>query len=420
MVWLTSFSIKNFKSLLDFEIELPHESPVVFLIGLNGSGKSTVLQAFDFAGELMRGDVTGWLDKRGWQPSDLVTKIHSSRRKTLIDVALTGALGDRVFEWRAVFNPNPNFLRCTFEQLLISAPGSEDSPTSQPQEQTETKIEINVLVKDNRLFINKQEQEVNFAYLGSILSQLNDKIFIEFPLLSDVCNAISNIHSFDLLSPRNIRNRSRKCKTIGMSGESLAGYISSLNADEQKVIMQKLKYFYPWIHNTQIKGFQFGWKELQIAEKIGRYLDPETEDYHNYILWRRSQHINDGTLRLISIVSAALFQEGITLFDEIENGFNPHIIEKLVDLLYESTSQLIITTHSPEILQYIPKDYVVDSVKLLYRKEDATIGITDFFASEETKQKLKILSPGEVFLDVNLETLSKELGKQPDTVESNS
>lgn len=394
---LTTFSIKNFKCLLDIDISLAQKSPVTFLIGLNGSGKSTVLQAFDFVGEMMRGEIKGWLEKRGWKSSDLPTKIHSSRRKSLVDISIAAIDKEYNFSWQASFNPNPNFLRCTSEKLIIY---------SSTLNQT-----IEAQVRDGRFIINKDEQEINFTYFGSIFSQLNDKILSEYNLIKNIRDFIANIHSFDLLSPRNIRNRSRKNNTIGMSGENLAGYIASLDVNQQEKLTEKLKYFYPWISCSEVKGYQFGWKELFIGENIGQYPD-FNNDYHNYYILRRSQHINDGTLRLLSIIAEVLFHNGITLFDEIENGFNPHIVNKLVDMLYTSPSQLIVTTHSPEVLQYIPEGQERDSVKLMYRKNDATSDIVDFFSLPEASERLKILSPGETYLDVDLKHISETLGTQ--------
>jgi len=37
------------------------------LIGLNGSGKSTILQAIDFISQLAQGRLDDWLEVREWQ-----------------------------------------------------------------------------------------------------------------------------------------------------------------------------------------------------------------------------------------------------------------------------------------------------------------------------------------------------------------
>lgn len=54
-------TVDNFKSLVGFDLSL---SKFNCLVGLNGSGKSTVLQFFDFLSQQFRGDIDDWLKKR--------------------------------------------------------------------------------------------------------------------------------------------------------------------------------------------------------------------------------------------------------------------------------------------------------------------------------------------------------------------
>lgn len=67
---ISKIRCSNFKSLVDFEVPLAKFS---CLVGLNGSGKSTVLQFVDFLAQLMRGDITEWLREREWAASDLTS-----------------------------------------------------------------------------------------------------------------------------------------------------------------------------------------------------------------------------------------------------------------------------------------------------------------------------------------------------------
>ena len=69
---IKSVWVDNFKSLVDFELELAKFNCVV---GLNGSGKSTVLQALDFVSQLMVGDIDDWLKLRHWKSADLNSKL---------------------------------------------------------------------------------------------------------------------------------------------------------------------------------------------------------------------------------------------------------------------------------------------------------------------------------------------------------
>ena len=55
---ISRLEVENFKSLVDFRMDL---AKFTCLVGLNGSGKSTVLQFVDFLSELMRGNLSEWL-----------------------------------------------------------------------------------------------------------------------------------------------------------------------------------------------------------------------------------------------------------------------------------------------------------------------------------------------------------------------
>jgi AAA15 family ATPase/GTPase len=65
---IREFYIDNFKSLVDFHVQL---DKFTCLIGLNGSGKSTILQAIDFITQLVKGNIENeWLETREWLLKD--------------------------------------------------------------------------------------------------------------------------------------------------------------------------------------------------------------------------------------------------------------------------------------------------------------------------------------------------------------
>ena len=67
----------------------------------------------------------------------------------------------------------------------------------------------------------------------------------------------------------------------------------------------------------------------------------------------RARHLNDGMLRMIAILSQTQLLTANSkparciLFDEIENGINPELVRKLIEILLKSPNQIIVTTHSP-------------------------------------------------------------------------
>jgi predicted ATPase len=69
----------NFKSLVDFEFDVAR---FTCLVGLNGAGKSTVLQFIDFLARQVRGDLRGWLGERNWKPQELNSRL--TPRKNIV------------------------------------------------------------------------------------------------------------------------------------------------------------------------------------------------------------------------------------------------------------------------------------------------------------------------------------------------
>ncbi len=66
--------------------------------------------------------------------------------------------------------------------------------------------------------------------------------------------------------------------------------------------------------------------------------------------------MNDGLLRVLAMLAQTGSDRTLVLLDEIENGINPEIVESLVKVLVATKQQLIVTTHSPMILNYLDDD----------------------------------------------------------------
>jgi len=75
---LSRVYLDNFKSLIDFSFppqkDLQGIPAFSCLVGLNGCGKSTILQAFDFLAQLPQGRIDSWLETRGWKHEELTSK----------------------------------------------------------------------------------------------------------------------------------------------------------------------------------------------------------------------------------------------------------------------------------------------------------------------------------------------------------
>ena len=67
--------------------------------------------------------------------------------------------------------------------------------------------------------------------------------------------------------------------------------------------------------------------------------------------------ISDGFYKILLILTAIYLKPSILIIDEIENSLYPEALELIFDTLKDSESQVIITTHSPIVVDLTePKD----------------------------------------------------------------
>ena len=375
---INSIWVNNFKSLVDFDIELPK---FACLIGLNGAGKSTFLQFVDFLGQQVRGDLKGWLEERQWIPSDLNSKLLSKRV-----VEFYVSLGDDGSYWKASYNPSLG--HCTQEEMATP--------------------EASLKVDSGRIKIEDESggkslgEKISYSYEGSVLSQLKDST-LPFSLLQ-IKNYLSSINSLDLLSPEHLRKRNRASSgSLGLGGENLSAFVHEMSDSDQENLTRKLKSVYPHLRFVVVSSLQSGWKQLKIQE-----------DFDGAKMETEARHVNDGLLRLMAVVSAAFSENKFLLFDEIENGINPELVEFILGQLVEAKQQVVVTTHSPMILNYLEDGVAKDGVIYLYKTKEGFTRSIKFFDIPSLSKKLDFMGPGEAFVDTDLIGLAKEINSLPE------
>lgn len=371
---ITGISVRGFKSLSHFK--LAGLTGFSCLVGLNGAGKSSVLQFLDFAAHLMRGDVGPWLMKRGWGASDLHSKFRT-KSNIVFAIGVRVSSGEK-YIWGASFNRAT--LACTTEQVTRAS---------------DSKI-IFSLDKGRYTAGDDSPAKVGFIYAGSILSSLKQEVLP--PEVVELKSHISNIRSLELLSPHLMRSSLRDvANDIGVGGEKLSPFLYGIKGAERDALLLLLRKFYPAVVDFKVKQERAGWKKLFIVEEFNG-VRVETE----------SKHVNDGLLRILAILAQSSRGDSLLLFDEIENGVNPEIVELLVETLREVKQQVIVTTHSPMILNYLSDDVAKKSVHFVYRSFDGGTKAIPLFSVPKMADKLKVMGPGEAFVDTNLTRLTKE------------
>jgi len=69
-------------------------------------------------------------------------------------------------------------------------------------------------------------------------------------------------------------------------------------------------------------------------------------------------NVSDGTLRLIAIALALYGGASVVALEEPENCVHPRLLETLVDAMREAPTQVVVTTHSPYLLDHVEPEEV--------------------------------------------------------------
>jgi len=367
----------NFKSLLDFKIEL---AKFTCLIGLNSAGKSTVLKFVDFLSQQVRGDIEGWLRARSWSAKDIKSQFSGS---TNIDfsVNLRDDSGGKA-TWRASFDPNE--LYCTEERIAIDNAILLD-------------VRGGKVVGQPLCPGMPPDQQIAFTYEGSILSQLKDSTLP--PRLLQFKRFWQNVQPLGVLSPELLRQRTRvSVQSLGLGGRGLAAFLHKFGAMERQELAARLRKAYEQLRGVETRSLRSGWKKLEIEEEFGA--NKVVTDAH---------HVADGMLRLIAILAETESEHRFLLFDEIENGINPELVEFVLNTLISAPQQVLVTTHSPMILNYLDDDVARESVVYLYKTADGRTQAKRFFDIPSVAEKLSVMGPGEAFADTDLTALQEEI-----------
>ncbi|UOO85696.1 AAA family ATPase [Neisseria arctica] len=384
MLKFKSFSIQNFKSINQIHIDF---DDLTCIVGMNGAGKSTILQALDFTSQLMAGRMDVWLDQRGWDAKQLINQ-NLKPKSSFIKVAVNfewipddiDLLHTIQIKWVAVFDIRQ--LKCV-QESIFSGGGREIFHSSEG--------ELGDICSGGTFI------DILWDYTGSVLSSMADSWFEDRWLLAKIREILLGISSLELLSPVVLKKSSRATvNRIGMSGENLPSFIHSLNKEQQEELTQSLRVFYPHLSKITTKKKVGGWVQLEFEETFkGQKTVSE------------SIHINDGLLRILAVLAQQKNSfPTLLLLDEIENGVNQEIMGKLVKFLSAGQTQVVITTHSPLLLNYLTDEQARRDVYFAYRTETGSLNIRKFFDVIDEPKMLDFAGPGEVYANTNLNSLA--------------
>ncbi|MYA98147.1 AAA family ATPase [Candidatus Poribacteria bacterium] len=326
--FITRVVLKNYKSIAACDVQL---QPLTFLVGRNGSGKSNFLDALRFVADALNTSLGHALrDRGGINDVRRRSRGHpnhfSIRLEFIFPEGLTGHYAFRI-------GTRP--------------PGGYEVQTEECQIQNEQLLTPEEYFRVESGTVTDTSMEVAPAAASDRLYLVNASGLPEF---RPVYDAFSRMGFYNLNPDkvRDLQNPDPRDMLL-RDGSNLTSVLTKLSPIGKKNIEEYLSGVVPGIHTVDVKGF--GPKEtLEFRQDVAG-------DTHR---WRfLANNMSDGTLRVLGIL-VALFQgdddtqKRVTLvgIEEPETALHPGAVAVLLDGLRDAAhrTQVIITTHSPELL----------------------------------------------------------------------
>lgn len=334
---ITKIHIQNFKSILDYTLELGR---INVFIGENGAGKTNILEAFATASAAADGALEiEDLYTRGVRIAKPSITISSFlQRRAIQDIAFTLTAAAR----KSSADEEVPQLKL---RLLPDA-GDIDSGW-RVESSSDVPGVMRVLQTFHNLDLSQEALDAVNEILSSRLKRSNTYIIQK--QLKSFC-----IYNPNSLALRGIQNTSRRIP-LGINGENLDVFLEKLTQAQRRELVRYSK-FIPWFDNLLIDSKD----ELKFkGHKLGRstsrlYFRDRFMKKGNNVF--SAENANEGILHILFYLALFLSDKTPPVFaiDNIETALNPQLCRELMKSLAAMAKahdkQVLITTHNPAIL----------------------------------------------------------------------
>ncbi|WP_437803887.1 AAA family ATPase [Sorangium sp. So ce693] len=368
---ITKVCARNFRSIGErIELEL---GAMTVLVGPNASGKSNIVDVLRFLAECVTATLPHAIRARSgfralqhggpWEPGDVTIEVWVEREegRGTWGFTLRGDEGDaaRIAHEHGVWFAGSAPDAASQRRLLDLLGGSARMPNE---------AEIKAAAGEDTYAFSSDGAVTSSNTLAFPLALFGDRTPI-LPLMHGgpfacIVEELRRIAVYGLF-PSFLREPQRPDPSRPMStwGDNWASVLESLSSDgggsELLAALGRLA--------TDIDRYR--------VIHAGGFLVPEFRhglDAQGRERWLGAAQESDGTLRVAAMLTA-LFQEpapALVGFEEPELGVHPGAIPLLFDFLKEATtrSQILLTTHSPDLLDLVP----IDDIRVVERRDGAT------------------------------------------------
>jgi predicted ATPase len=330
---ITRVAIQNYKSIAKCRVAL---SQLTVFVGQNGSGKSNFLDAILLASQGLQSTLENAIRERnGINEVRRRSGGHPTHFAISIDLAFSDGTSGH-FAFRVGAGPQGAF-RIQREQASISSNGIADHH-----------------------YVTDGGEVTSSAGVNGVAAQiLPDRFFLTtvsaLPGFRPLYEAISNFRAYNIV-PSILREPQQidAGEILLSDGANIASVIRRLERDEKPTLERVIAYLreiVPGIESLQHK--ELGSREtLEFRQRMAGAA----------YAWRfNASNMSDGTLRVLGQLVALLYQPYLRLgtlpgiaIEEPESHVHPGAAAVVADAILEAskTKQVIVTTHSPDLLDH--------------------------------------------------------------------
>ncbi len=337
---INRIKIGGFKRLHDVDLKT---RPLMVLIGANGVGKTSLLDALSLLSASAEGRLNSGLSELGGVVS-VLTRAHAEAVSLLVDMEVPGY---EPLEYDLSLSPRGNGYSITHEVLSQSRQGYAEPFKHLDSRDGDIKY---FQIEERNLVRPDWEHDPRETSLSQV-----PKMFRQPEELRRILGSATQYHVLNVgpRAPVKLPQQMRPATLPGADGEELVSYLYSLregDRDRFDSIRDSLVAAFPDFEDLSFPPVAAGmlamtWKDKNFAKPL----------YMN--------ELSEGTLRFLWL--ASLLQSPglstITMIDEPEVSLHPELLSLLADLMREASkrTQLIVATHSDRLIRFLRSEEVV-------------------------------------------------------------